>query len=560
MKSVILFFLAQFSGEIIFNEIMYDPLPSNGLPEYEYLELFNRGNRAIDLYNWLLDAGGGELTFPPYILKPGEYVLLAFPGTSDMYPEAANIIELMKSKTELLNQGELLYLRDDEGNLVDWIEYSPTMHSDEYYSSGGWSLERIDPERLCGGTDNWATSRDKEGGTPGRQNSIFGSNPDYIHPEVSKIYVGDSNSVMLEFTEPMMPWPAIDPACYRIDNGLIEVIKIEVIGPQYREARLTLDRRLEEGKIYRIELTGALKDCSGLEMLLGQIYKFALPVRPTENSLLISEILFDPLPGCPEFVEMYNHSDKTIDLMDIRIARRDAGTGQVIKIVSPVTSNHLVFSGDYIVLSRDPIILQQCYFTGGRLVTVTDLPSFDNQSGNILVLDRWLNVIDELNYNSDMHFPLLSVVSGVSLERLSYDIPAMDLSNWHSASSMEGFATPGRKNSQQAGTGLHELAISIEPEIFSPDQDGIDDLCFIHYRFSKPGKILNVKIFDPGGRMIRKIAENELSGMEGFLTWDGIDMNGRLSRTGIYLVLVDVFDLQGKNLQYKRTCVLSPGR
>ena len=60
--------------------------------------------------------------------------------------------------------------------------------------------------------------------------------------------------------------------------------------------------------------------------------------------------------------------------------------------------------------------------------------------------------------------------------------------------------------------------------------------------------------------IIRKIAENELTGMEGFLTWDGTDMDGRRSRAGIYLILVDVFDMQGKNQQYKKTCVLSPGR
>ena len=217
MESVALFFLVHFSVEIIFNEIMYDPLPSIGLPEYEFLELFNRGNTEIEIGNWVLDAGNGELVFPACQMKPGECLLLAYPGTSDLYPEVDNIIELMSNKTMLLNQGELLYLRDKEGNLVDWIEYSPSMHSDAYYSNGGWSLERIDPERLCGENDNWGTSKHRDGGTPGRQNSIFGSNPDYIQPEILKIYVGDSITIILEFSESMLPGPiACSPRSIRL--------------------------------------------------------------------------------------------------------------------------------------------------------------------------------------------------------------------------------------------------------------------------------------------------------------------------------------------------------
>ena len=562
MKSVFLFFLVYLSGEIVFNEIMYDPDPSIGLPEYEYLELFNRSGSEIDIENWILDAGNRKLIFPKHTMKPEEYLLLVYPGSSLLYTEAADILEIMESKTLLLNQGEILYLTDEEENLIDWIEYSPGMHSEPYYRNGGWSLERLDPDRLCGEEENWGTSKSRAGGTPGRENSIYRENPDYIPPEITDLFVIDSLTLVLLFSETMQAEALQQKTSYNIDNGHLNPVMAEVIGPYNREVILTLDKELKSGRDYILEITGQITDCSGLAMKTRQKYRFALPVRPEEKDLLISEILFDPHPGCPEFVEIYNPSGKTLDLDDIRIAMRDPATGRFISILGVVIRPHLVFPGDYFVFSRDPDVLQQCYYVSklSALIQVPDLPSFGNKTGNILILDKWLTVIDEFHYSDEMHFPLLNSHKGVSLERLSYSSPSEGVANWHSASSMEGFATPGRENSQSACTASFESAILVNPEVFSPDQDGVDDICFIHYHLDYPGSVINVRIFDPRGRTIKTIAANELAGTEGFFSWDGTDMLGYRARAGIYLILTEVFDLKGRSRKYKRTCVLSPGK
>ena len=82
MKSLCLFFLVHFSPEVVFNEIMYDPVPSIGLPEYEFVELFNRSSSEIDIGNWALYAGSREIIIPECRMKPEEYLLLVYPGTS----------------------------------------------------------------------------------------------------------------------------------------------------------------------------------------------------------------------------------------------------------------------------------------------------------------------------------------------------------------------------------------------------------------------------------------------------------------------------------------------
>ena len=169
-------------------------------------------------------------------------------------------------------------------------------------------------------------------------------------------------------------------------------------------------------------------------------------------------------------------------------------------------------------------------------------------------------VIDEIDYHRDMHHPLLASQEGVSLERISFETGSGNPSNWHSAASIEGYATPGRRNSQFRLVDAIDEGIQVEPEIFTPDMDGIDDVLMIRYRFQSPGLIASILIFDPRGRLVREIAGGVLLGTDGFYTWDGCDRQGRRARTGLYLVLSEVSGPDRQIRKYRRTCVLSVGR
>jgi hypothetical protein len=172
-----------------------------------------------------------------------------------------------------------------------------------------------------------------------------------------------------------------------------------------------------------------------------------------------------------------------------------------------------------------------------------------------MLLNKDSVIIDGFSYSSEMHFPLLNETEGVSLERLSPSRATNEKSNWHSASEPSGFATPAYKNSQSNEISANE-AVYLEPELFSPDNDGHEDVLNIHYSFNQPGAVCSIQIFDSKGYLIRSLVQNELLGIEGSFSWDGINQSKEKARIGIYVVLFSGYFISGETFRIKKSCVL----
>ena len=90
------------------------------------------------------------------------------------------------------------------------------------------------------------------------------------------------------------------------------------------------------------------------------------------------------------------------------------------------------------------------------------------------------------------------------MERIDPDGISQDEKNWHSAASTAGFGTPSYKNSQYKLLQKINATITITPKIFSPDNDGRDDIASIQYKVTEPGFMANITIYDsygnPAGR------------------------------------------------------------
>jgi flagellar hook assembly protein FlgD len=81
--------------------------------------------------------------------------------------------------------------------------------------------------------------------------------------------------------------------------------------------------------------------------------------------------------------------------------------------------------------------------------------------------------------------------------------------------------------------------------VFSPDNDGFDDILIVNYNLEKSGYTGNIYIFDANGRLIKQLLKNELLAISGSFNWDGIDDYNQKVKIGVYILVFEVFDLEG---------------
>lgn len=179
--------------------------------------------------------------------------------------------------------------------------------------------------------------------------------------------------------------------------------------------------------------------------------------------------------------------------------------------------------------------------------------ALNNDKGKVMLWNDQ-TMIDQFEYQEDMHFPLLKNVKGVSLERINFTdaIP-----RFVSAAALSGFATPTSRNSQAEDLSLAKDQLGLRNKLFSPDGDGFEELLYIDYYFKQVSKVASVNIYTDQGHLVRKLIRNASLGTQGSLSWDGLNDAGHLAKVGIYLIKVNVFDLQGKLSNYQMTCVLA---
>lgn len=544
--------------DVVINEIMTDQNPASPqLPAADYVELYNRKPFPINLNNWKikLKDDASFLTIGNVILMPDSFLILT--SSADVTALSAYAVNIYGFPSFVINNETAITLADANGKTIHRINYNKSWYNDASKQEGGWSLEQIDPNNPCGDVYNWRASVDVKGGSPGKKNAVYTPNPDLISPFITKVCVLDKYSVKVSFNEKMKDMDLLNPQAYQISNYL-NISNIIIPDIELNSAILQFNDSIQNQLVYTLTVKDSISDCAGNIIQTNSSYKFAFPSIPEVNNIVINEILFNPKDDGVDFVEIYNRSDKNIDLTKLYIASYDLNTNK-LKSMYPLSIDcGTLFSKDYLVLTTNPEKVKQQYFTENPLKfnKMTSMPSFNNDMGIVVISMIDSTIIDRFDYNESMHFPLLSTVEGVSLERISSEKQAQDKQNWHSAAQSIGFATPTYQNSQYSNFLYLEDPITISPEIFSPDNDGYNDNLSINYQFSTSGYVANVQIFDSKGKLMKTLVRNELLGTKGNFIWDGIDESNQKAIIGIYIVYIEVFDMNGNTKSYKKTAVL----
>ena len=539
-------------NELVISEIMADPTPPVQLPEQEYIEIYNRSNRVLDLKGLTFTAGTRTATFTSGTLAPGAYGLVTSIDVANQFSMATNVFGLSGFPT-ITNSGADLILKNNEGELVFQISFSDAWYQTSSKKDGGWSLEMVDLSQPCAGGMNWKESIDPKGGTPGMENSVKGIIQATIFKPVG-VELVSSKDIRVILSGKM--------DISQINNIRAEIsptLEIDTILPDLSTAaklEIIFKNDIPQDQIFNLNLNG-LYDCNGSE-IADTILQFGVPEQPEAGDIVINELLYDPKTGGQDFVELLNVSDKLLTLSDMIITRDDLLTGGAITTVPLQGYNRLIFPGDYLVLSASGESVRAQYKNPGAqvFVDITGFPSYVIDGGIVSLYRKDNLLLDQLKYDPKMHFKLLRNTKGVSLERVNPKVSAAERSNWNSAALSVGGATPGYRNSQFLQPQV-KGELNISPEVFSPDNDGIDDLLGVNYQLDNTDYVGSASVYTAEGIPVRKLFKNQTLAQSGFFTWDGLDDQDKKARVGIYVVVLEIFDLKGNKDILRAKCVVA---
>ncbi len=534
--------------DIIFSEILPDPSPQLGLPDVEFVELFNRSEKAANLAGWNFSDPVTSALLPSFVLAPGEYVILTSVNGAAKFNPSENAIPLSPFPS-MNNAGDAIALRNPKGVLIDSLQYTTEWFRNSEKSEGGWSLELIDPNNICEDSMNWTAAEAESGGTPGKVNSVRADKPDNTGPRIMNVIATDSIRLTVVFNEKLDA--VAPPASAFAIQPRLTIASVKFADGFRSELKLVLSDPITPGQTYTIAATG-IYDCPGnrIQDAFSRA-TFILPEAVSPGDVVINEVLFNPRPSGVDFVEIFNKSRKVVDIKNWSLRNTLSGSGGNERRISSKSS--LLHPGEFRTLTPDVNVLKGEYIsTVESAVLETEIPPLNDDEGTVALLDAHGYVLDSVYYVDTMHSPFVQDKEGVSLERISGSALTTEPSNWTSASATSGFATPGYENSNaRADIASGEGPVTVEPEIIQL-QVSHQDFARINYRFQRGGYVANVRIFDQRGRTVRQLASNELLGTEGFFRWDGDLENGGAAGTGYYMVWFEVFDSDGVVKTYRR--------
>jgi hypothetical protein len=544
-------------GDVIINEIHAAPSDETLMPNSEFIELFNRSDKIIDIGDLTFQDASSMANLPNYILFPSEFVVLA--DAQDVHLFDGIDTTLGVTNFPSLNNGgdQLALLLGAE--IIDEVLYRDFWYGNSDKSSG-WSLECKNPESLCRGFLNWTASNNASGGTPAEVNSVFThQEPEgqaiirrvqvISETEVSFVFNIEMNQAQLEDQNNFLISPQID-----IFSAELEVLNGEYILNLYFADDMVL------GQIYTITFNTDVCACNGSKWPDPYSFSFGLSQLPEFGDVRISEILFSPFSGESEFIEMVNTSQKIISSNDLWLHYQNAN-GSIIQ--ARISADFLLFPGEFHVITPVSVsVLNNYTVPFPQRLHDFSIPALTNSGGQLTLFifdeNRDSVFVDRGVYSEDFHDPLLDESNGVSLERLLLNGDGEDPGNWYTASTLTGGATPTGENSQNIvrpeTQGVH---FELSSATFSPDGDGFEDVMTLFYEFDQPGFIAQAKIFSYDGVLIKDLINNEALGTTGQLHWRGETDEGARARVGIYYVLIKAFRTGGETIMEKKKIVLA---
>ncbi|SNT41045.1 Lamin Tail Domain, partial [Ekhidna lutea] len=200
------------ANDVVINEFLASPSSSSTIPNAEYVEVFNRSDKFIDLNGWTLsDAASSSAAFGTFILRPDSFLILTETDNGSLFTSYGDVLEV-NNFPSLNNGGDSIILTNASATVIHETAYTS--------SSSDISTELINPNGPNYSANNYGTSTDPDGGTPGEQNSIFDDTPDTTPPSINSINVVSATDLDVTFDEMLEETSAETAANYTVDGGI----------------------------------------------------------------------------------------------------------------------------------------------------------------------------------------------------------------------------------------------------------------------------------------------------------------------------------------------------
>jgi hypothetical protein len=533
-------------SQIILTEVMFDAdtLESHN----EYVEIYNLGTLPVDLSQWSIGDDGeqDQITDAGYgtTLLPAQFGIIldaSYFANSTAYNQLIPVEALILT----INDGSFGSYGWSNTNAENVILVNAAGDTVQVYSystgnSPGFSDEKI---LLTENNDpaNWGDSRFLLG-TPGCRNSLT---PFRVDLAVDSIW----------FT-PLFPTVHQQPGLgVRLKNIGMDSVK-------YAEIKIFADdnnnQMMDDWEIFLsdgLQLTLSRNDTFSAEWQLpyfeagmhsvglaahapadedssndSQIRQ--LTIESEISPVVINEIMYRPVSGQPEWIELFNHGNTDINLDQWSLADfRDT-----VKIAS---GQQYIRTGDYLVLTGDSVFLEIHAVGPEQVVIISSFPSLNNDFDDLFIYSPSFRVIDHVLYSDS--WMRRDTEPGTSLERINPLISSSLPDNWGASVDSRG-STPATRNSIYLAKPEPDILINIQPNPFSPDGDGFEDHSLIQITLPFATGYVSIDIYDITGRKIKTIADYQPVGSSDTFIWDGRDYNGRMGRIGIYILLVRIFN------------------
>ena len=555
-------FYMSVTAQITFSEVMFNPSTN----EYhdEFVEVFNISEYdSISIDGWIFSDGQStDMIFSHTNNKkiaPRSFAIILdgsyFKNSTVYDSQIPEHVSVFKIDNNSFGANGLANSSSETLALINSVEDTISIYSYSIDNKEGLSDEKI----ILDGDNsqaNWANCT-VQGGTPGSRNSVSPYDIDAaLVDDAIQIqepaFAGDKVEVIVYVSNAGI-YPISDSAFIllysdRCQNKSSEpeeklLARIPFLFRSENENRVVFQwENVPAGVHYIIAVLVAEWDMNISNNSLCRQFI----VLSRASSLHINEIKFLTNVSEPEWIEIVNCADLPVFLKSWSISD--------MKDTMVIDTAVFVFPGQFKVLAADS--LRQIYDIEDSLVIINNkLPSLNNTEDEITLSQPRGGWVERINYSA-------SWLEGedyrnVSLERINPLLNAAFADNWGPCISSQG-ASPGMKNSIFLKLNQPEAQISVSPNPFSPDADGMDDVTIISGVIPEKSVRMRIRIFDINGRLIRTLLDNRYSGSEFSVVWNGRNNSGSLMAIGIYIILIEALnDRNGVYLTKKSWVVLA---